>query len=200
MVFRAASFSSCSNRRSCFGTSELWQLIILLSAFMCWIPCEMPATWRSTCMKTEGHLTSFPYCNLKVCPLHYAEVQASDFLVKKMIMRLFCLPLSLSTCISIGIAGWLAGISQGVQQQKDINKSIFCGTLLSFLCVGAFSTSRITVISFFMQMWEMDMGEQVKVESCFTCSFFVCDWGTLSPALVLRGHGEVFLALGQFSP
>lgn len=54
-----------------------------------------------------------------------------------------------------------------VQQQEDINKSMFHRTLLSLLYVGAFSTYRIAV-----QIWEIDRGEQAESEFCFTCSSF----------------------------
>lgn len=62
---------------------------------------------------------------------------------------------------------WVTCISRGVQQQEDINKSIFHRTLLSLLYAGAFSTYRIAV-----QIWEIVRGEQAESESCLICSSF----------------------------
>lgn len=67
--------------------------------------------------RTKHFTISFRYCSLKLCSFH--RQSKPQILVEKCIKRLFFQPLSPSTCISIGNAGCLAGLSHGVQQQKD---------------------------------------------------------------------------------
>lgn len=112
----------------------LWEIAALvakdylcLSAFTCWTSGEKPAI-LVRCPKLEGspvrnrrwtkHSTiSFGYCSLKLCS--FRQRSKPWIPLEKCIKRLFFQPSSPSTCISAGNAGCLAGISHGVQQQKD---------------------------------------------------------------------------------
>lgn len=130
MVFRAVPFSSLPSRRTCSGKSELWQQ---RTAFIClcsWVGHHVRSLqcWYVVAQNLKNHLcetedrpnispSPFLSAASKLCFFH--QWSKTQILMAKFVKRLFFEPSSPSTCISIRNAGWVAGISHSVQQQKD---------------------------------------------------------------------------------